>query len=83
MNATWQIEVEPLPHVADAAGRKVEAHLPWLGIEEPLSVRTRRIFLVTGALDEVQVSGQRRSPDWIRLSRETQKPGAAVLEFGK
>lgn len=50
--ATWQVEVELLPKVTDAVAAKVEKNLPWLGIAEAISVRTRRLFLVRGALDE-------------------------------
>jgi phosphoribosylformylglycinamidine synthase len=51
-HATWQIEVELLPGIADAVGAKVVRNLPWLGIVEPVTVRTRRLFLLSGAIDE-------------------------------
>jgi hypothetical protein len=35
----------------------------------------------TGSLDEVQMSPVVRSPAWIKLAFETQKPGSIVLEF--
>lgn len=35
----------------------------------------------TGSLDEVQVSPVARSPAWIKLAFESQKPGSTVLEF--
>jgi phosphoribosylformylglycinamidine synthase len=48
----WQVEVELLPRFNDATGLKVEKNLPWLGITEPIKVRTRRLFLLSGAIDE-------------------------------
>jgi hypothetical protein len=36
---------------------------------------------LTGGLDEVRVYGQARSPDWIKLEYETQRPGSTFLEF--
>jgi hypothetical protein len=35
----------------------------------------------TGSLDEVQMSPMARSPAWIKLAYENQKPGSLVLEF--
>jgi phosphoribosylformylglycinamidine synthase subunit PurSL len=51
-NQVWQVEVELLPRVSDAVGIKVEKNLPWLGVTEPVKVRTRRLFLLCGDLDE-------------------------------
>jgi phosphoribosylformylglycinamidine synthase len=50
--ATWQIEVEVLPRVPDAVAARVQKNLPWLGIHDVTCARTRRLFLVRGALDE-------------------------------
>lgn len=40
-------------------------------------------FEFSGNLDEVQVSGTTRSPDWIRLAFESQRPDSRLLDFSK
>ena len=51
MQTSWQVEVEVLPHVTDAVGRGVEGNLGWLGLNGAVTVRTRRLFLLSGGLD--------------------------------
>lgn len=36
----------------------------------------------TGDIDAVQLTGDAKSPDWIRLAAAVQKPGATILSFG-
>ncbi len=36
-----------------------------------------------GWIDEVRISSGARGADWIRLSYETQRPGAAIVSFGE
>ncbi|MEO6094387.1 MAG: DUF2341 domain-containing protein [Fibrobacteria bacterium] len=35
-----------------------------------------------GDIDAVQVTGDAKSPDWIRLAAAVQKPGSTILSFG-
>ena len=37
----------------------------------------------TGFIDGLQIASEARSPDWIKLAYETQKPGSQALVFGR
>ncbi len=40
------------------------------------------VRMMNGSIDEVVISLVQRSPDWLKLSYETQKPGATAVVFG-
>jgi hypothetical protein len=41
----------------------------------------KRDYDLTGSLDEVQIHGKSRSPDWIKLGFESQRINSTLLEF--